>query len=251
MKHQGSEITTSAKGASKPTGTPLGGHGAGTRYSSPAVAWLANQYPQDVDRELISRASQLGVQLNVRHRTLFPTDSAGNSLPSVMVVDRVKVMADQDAAIIAADRLAPSMTRPEIPDVEGWLAELSVLVPQQRGTEGFRAELQLVAYASRLATYPADVVSHALRRTSWRFWPSWFELEKLCDGLAQPRRAMMAAIERAAQGLTEEAEKKEERKRCDLKVVAELVRGFAARHAAAEPEVAPVPHPEAQSGPVA
>jgi hypothetical protein len=112
--------------------------------------------------------------------------------------------------------------------------------------------LQLVAYASRLATYPADVVSHALRRTSWRFWPSWFELEKLCDGLAQPRRAMMAAIDRVAQGLTEEeAEAKEERKRCDPKVVAELVRGFAARHAAAEQEAAPVPQPEAQSAPVA
>ncbi|SIT74710.1 hypothetical protein [Pontibaca methylaminivorans] len=53
-------------------------------------------------------------------------------------------------------------------------------------------------YASRLSEYPADVVRHALIRKTWQWFPTWSELERVCETLAGPRRHMLAALEAPA-----------------------------------------------------
>tara|TARA_B100000519_G_C14252784_1_gene443370 strand:- start:966 stop:1457 length:492 start_codon:yes stop_codon:yes gene_type:complete len=78
--------------------------------------------------------------------------------------------------------------------IEEWLAELSVLTAG-RGREGLDAELMVTAFASRLRAYPADVVKDTLLRRAWKWFPSWEELEKICNALASPRRHMIAALE--------------------------------------------------------
>jgi uncharacterized protein YdaU (DUF1376 family) len=77
--------------------------------------------------------------------------------------------------------------------IEEWLAELSVICAKRRDGE-FDEALRLEAYTSRLAQYPADVARHAVLDHSWRFWPAWEELERVCDALAGPRRHMLHAL---------------------------------------------------------
>ena len=79
--------------------------------------------------------------------------------------------------------------------IEGWLAELSVLVINVRDDE-FSVELRLIAYAKRLRRYPADIVRSILLDQSYKFFPHWQELEKRAEVLASPRRSMIAALER-------------------------------------------------------
>jgi hypothetical protein len=78
--------------------------------------------------------------------------------------------------------------------IEGWLAELSVLVVS-RASDEMSGELRLVAYAKRLAGYPADIVRQVLLGITWRFWPSWAELKEELDRALLPRRVMRLAIE--------------------------------------------------------
>jgi hypothetical protein len=79
--------------------------------------------------------------------------------------------------------------------IEEWLAELSVMTAG-RGREGFDAELMLNAYSSRLGKYPADVVRYALLVKTWKWFPTWDEVEKICEAMAGPRRQMILALER-------------------------------------------------------
>jgi hypothetical protein len=87
------------------------------------------------------------------------------------------------------------MTPAPIRQIEAWLAELSVLVVRRQGDE-MEEGLRLTAYASRLARYPADVARAVTIGASYRFWPTWQELEKRCEAMTSPRRVMIAALER-------------------------------------------------------
>jgi hypothetical protein len=59
--------------------------------------------------------------------------------------------------------------------------------------------LRLTAYASRLSQYPADVARVVTIGASYKFWPTWEEMEKRCEALTSPRRVMIAALERGPQ----------------------------------------------------
>ena len=109
-----------------------------------------------------------------------------------------------DAATALAKVEATMVPTPER-QVEAWLAELSLITARRADTPE-ADELRLVAYANRLAEYPADVVRGAVLGKTWHFWPTWAELQAACEELIAPRRAMIAALKR-------EAEKAEERKR--------------------------------------
>lgn len=89
--------------------------------------------------------------------------------------------------------LAPADTR----QIEAWLAELSVLVARRPAGE-FDEAVKLEAYASRLRRFPADVVRHVLIEKTWKFWPTWDELQAACSRLAGTRRAILAALDRPA-----------------------------------------------------
>jgi len=87
------------------------------------------------------------------------------------------------------------MTPAPLRDIEGWLARLSVVVAKRKD-DAFSEELRVVEYASRLSRYPADVVHSILLGTTWRFFPTWAELERLAEAMTSPRRCMIAALER-------------------------------------------------------
>jgi hypothetical protein len=117
---------------------------------------------------------------------------------------------DRDAALAdLRNFMAPAPLR----EIEAWLAVLSVTVAKRRD-DAFAEELRLTTYAGRLARYPADVARSVIS-ASYTFWPSWDEVEKRCEALTGPRRAMIAALERGPQ-LPERSYRKpsdEERKR--------------------------------------
>lgn len=98
--------------------------------------------------------------------------------------------ADRDAAIADLERF---LTPPPKSQIEEWLAELSVIAAKRRDAE-FDEALRLEAYTSRLAQYPADVARYAVLAKSWKFWPTWEELERVCDAKAGPRRHMLHAL---------------------------------------------------------
>jgi len=77
--------------------------------------------------------------------------------------------------------------------IEQWLAELSV-ISAKRADDAASEALRVEAYAARLSRYPADVVKAALLDRPWKFWPTWAELERVCEELSSPRRAMMSAL---------------------------------------------------------
>ena len=140
-----------------------------------------------MDEAARSRASQHNVVLRTRTEWRYPQDR-----PSYEVL--VQCHADgapDDLTAFAADigkLLAPAPIR----EIEGWLAELSVIVARRSQDEVDEA-VRLTAYASRLSLYPADVVRHVLLVLRWKFWPTWDELAAVCDGLTSGRKAMIAA----------------------------------------------------------
>lgn len=91
-----------------------------------------------------------------------------------------------------ADDIADTMAPAPRGTIEEWLAELYVIAPS-RADDEMTATLKLEAYGRRLAEYPADMVRHVLLQTTWRFFPSWFELEEKLKPMKQERDAMLAA----------------------------------------------------------
>ena len=89
-------------------------------------------------------------------------------------------------------------------EIEAWLAELSVIVARRQEDE-FTETLRVEAYASRLQQFPADVASQALLVETWRFWPSWAELEEVCCRLARPRETMLGALRSFRQSAEDQA----------------------------------------------
>ncbi len=193
MKQIGSAITTLPKARDTGTGTPLGAPGLGTPENSRLAEWLSQRKPEDVDKAAVSRASQHGVTLTVDYAFRFPKDERGNSLPVVMTVRGCSVGgADNSRALALADLQKLQEPAP-VRAVEAWLAELSVITAK-RADDEFSETLRLEAYASRLRRYPADVAREALLGRTWKFWPSWAELEQVCENLSAPRKAMIRAL---------------------------------------------------------
>ncbi len=148
-----------------------------------------------MDAAAVSRASSHGVELKVRYELRFPSGPNGERLPSYSVAVGCEVDGTTNALESAIEDLRKFLTPAPARDIEAWLAELSVIVAR-RADDEFGEELRIAAYASRLGRYPADVVRDVLLRQSYRFWPTWEELEKRCDAMTGPRRHMLHAMER-------------------------------------------------------
>ncbi len=194
MKPLNSAITTLQEELGSATGMPRGERGLATPEDLPLVArWLAKHQPADVDRAAVSRASSHGVGLELDVTYRFPKDEKGNSLPMVTVIRGCAVWGDDHAIPAALDDLRKFQTPASARDIEEWLAELSVIVARRQDDE-FTESLRLEAYAARLRRYPADVSREAVLGRTWKFWPSWQELEEVCLALAAPRSAMIRAL---------------------------------------------------------
>jgi hypothetical protein len=144
-----------------------------------------------MDAAAALRASQHGVELRVKYEGRYP-EGAPSYTVAVGCDANFAAGADVDAAI--AD-LTNFLTPAPIREIEGWLAELSVIVARRVGDE-FDEALRLTAYASRLSLYPADVVRDAVLKHSWQFWPTWAELERICTAGAGARKQMVNALRR-------------------------------------------------------
>lgn len=203
MKQIGSVTTTSPGEQPSRIGTPRGERGLATSESSRLVAWLVKSTPVEVDAAAVLRASQLGVGLRVALDHRFPKDDRGNPLPAYSVVRGCSVTGDREKFGEVAEAIQRLETPAPSGDIEGWLAELSVITAKRHDDE-FAETLRIEAYASRLRRYPADVARQAVVGCSWRFWPTWAELETICERLVAPRRAMVANL--LAKRVDEQAE---------------------------------------------
>ena len=161
--------------------------------SSGIAEWLATKGPDDIDRAAELRAQQHGVTLKVKYQGRYPSGPNGEKLPSYMVAVGCGIhgiQASRDAAIADLQKFETPAT---VRNIEIWLAELSVITAG-RGRDGVEAELALTAYSSRLSNYPADVARYAILGKTWKWFPTWAELESVCEAKAGPRRHMIAAL---------------------------------------------------------
>jgi len=158
------------------------------------AAWLSRQKPADMDKAAVSRASSHNVKLTVKSRLMFPRGPNGEVLPSYSVATGCEVVGrEEDVRSALADLRNFEIPAPRR-QIEQWLAELSVIVAK-RSDDEFAEGLRLEAYASRLGAFPADVVRKVVLEETYKFWPTWDELEKKCKALSSPRRAMILALE--------------------------------------------------------
>lgn len=163
------------------------------RGSSAIAAWLARHSPADVDKAAVSRAHSHGVMLEVKYEGRYPSGPNGERMPSYVVAVSCQTHGTIAQRRAATDDLKNFLLPAEIREIEMWITELSVITAG-RGADGLSAELQLTAYSSRLAQYPADVVKYALTKHSWKWFPSWAELERVCEAKSSSRRHMLAAL---------------------------------------------------------
>ena len=152
--------------------------------------WLGKQDPADMDKAAVSRALTHGVGVNLTTDVRFPSDG-----PSYVIATGCIVTGGEDQRRAALADLRNFETPADIRKIEQWIVELSSLTAG-RGKEGFEADLAMAAYSSRLRKFPADVVCYALTKKTWKWFPSWEELERVCVMKASPRRQMIAALER-------------------------------------------------------
>ena len=218
MRQIGSVTTTQLNKAVSETGTPHGERGLVTRPNSEVVAaWLAKQLPKDMDAAAVSRASSHGVGLAVRYEWRFPSGPNGERLPSYQVAVSCEVSPSGNHEAALAD-LRNFMTPAPIRQIEGWLAELSVIVAR-RADDEFADELRVSVYSSRLSRFPADVVRHVLLTDTYKFWPTWEELEKRCKAMTGPRAQMIAALERGPKPQEPERRKPTEAERARIQAL--------------------------------
>lgn len=161
--------------------------------TSGIATWLGNQAPTDMDKAAVSRASSHGVKLSVRYEGRYPTGPNGESLPSYEVAVGCRISGTDEQRAAAKADLVNFLTPAPVPQIERWLAELSVLTAG-RGREGFDAELMVTALSSRLSQFPADVVRYALLERTWKWFPTWAELEGICRAKSSARKHMIAAL---------------------------------------------------------
>lgn len=177
-------------------GDKHGETGSGTKplVTSEIADWLAGKVPTDMDQAAVSRASSHGVGLRVKYECRFPSGPNGERLPTydVAVGCDISDKGDRDAAL---SDLRNFMTPAPMRQIEEWIARLSVVCAKRRDDD-FSEELRVVEYASRLSRYPADVARHVLLSQSYKFFPTWAELESRAEAMASPRKHMIAALER-------------------------------------------------------
>ena len=146
-----------------------------------------------MDRAAESRALSHGVTLEVKYESRFPSGPNGERMPSYQVAVSCKAHGSADQRLAAKADLEKFLTPAPVRTIEIWLAELSVITAG-RGPDGINAELMVTAYSSRLSKFPADVVHTAILETSWKWFPTWAELEKVCKTLTAPRNHMIHVL---------------------------------------------------------
>ena len=166
--------------------------------------------PTETNSQLRSRALSRGVEISSGKRFKGKYDENGACIGSELVPDTIHANGSLADMAAMADDIADTMAPAPRDTIEEWLAELYVIAPS-RADDEMTATLKLEAYGRRLAEYPADMVRHALLQKTWRFFPSWFELEDVLKPMKQERDAMLAACLRTDPGPTQRQQADDER----------------------------------------
>ena len=146
-----------------------------------------------MDKAAVLRISQHNVGLEVKYEGRYPTGPNGEKLPSYRVAVGCNIDGSTEDRCRALADMEKFMTPASVPDIEGWLAELSV-ISAKRQESGFSEGLRLTAFASRLSRYPADIARCVVLEHKWKFWPTWAEMGHACDVLVAARNQMLAAL---------------------------------------------------------
>lgn len=181
------------------------------------VTYLSTRRPESVDKQVVSLALSHGVTLEPRKQGRYPKGPNGEKLSAYDVVVDCTAYGTEERKRRALEDVARLETPADIRSIEIWLAELSVLTAG-RGVDGANAELLVTAYSSRLTQYPADIVKHALLGKAWKWFPSWYELEKICEEKALGRRRMVQSLRHSSE------EQEQERPRATAEEAADVLR---------------------------
>lgn len=196
MKPNVSGITTSPKELPSRTGTLAGEHGLATPGNTAPSVRLAASSPRQVNNSLASLAQQCGVEMRVS-KDMKAKYQDGAFIGYEATGRTVATVSGSPESIAAMrDRMEGAFAPPAEDQLEVWLAELDMIAPR-RASSTNDDDLRMQAYINRLAGYPADVAREALLARSWRFFPSWFELQEVCEELTAHRRAVRAELDRA------------------------------------------------------
>jgi hypothetical protein len=141
--------------------------------------------PEETGQKMQSLLKSLGVEQRDEYRLEYPKEGG---FKRVLVSSRVVGNPLSDADM---QRLARFMTPPTVEHCEGWLAELSVITAQRQEGE-LTGALKVQAYIKRLRRYPADIVHDVLMERTWKFFPTWEELERALENMEKPRRELLA-----------------------------------------------------------
>lgn len=153
--------------------------------------------PAETNNQLRSLASSRGVEISRGKRFRGIYDDNGACIGSELVPDPIRANGSVAEMAAMADAITETLIPAERGTIEEWLAELYVIAPS-RADDEMTATLKLEAYGRRLSEYPADMVKHVLLSKTWRFFPSWFELEEQLKPLKRERDAMLAACLRTS-----------------------------------------------------
>ena len=152
--------------------------------------------PQETNSQLRSLASSRGVEISRGKRLKGIYDDTGALIGSTLVPEPIRANGSPVEMAAMADAITETLVPASRDTIEEWLAELYVIAPS-RADDEMTATLKLEAYGRRLAEYPADMVKHVLLSKTWRFFPSWYELEEQLKPMKSERDGMLAACLRA------------------------------------------------------
>lgn len=142
----------------------------------------------------ISRLHELGCDAFVKKGMVFPTNPKTGEMTWREVVRGTELVLGKRNDLPACAREVAALLAPAHMDsIEGWLTEVSAITARRSETEEEGA-LTLVAYSSRLAQYPGDIVWQTLQAWSGKWFPTWGELKEILDARVAPRLAVRNAL---------------------------------------------------------
>lgn len=229
----GQIVATQKRASPQPDGAQLGATGASApalRSDAPTVAVaLTRMGPVKAEDALASRLLSLGVKCSVKPMHCLAMPDGEAAPPGTMgsihsrAVTSLLLHPDADVEAVRADALEQLRlfsTPAPANVIEGWLAELSVIVIK-RADDDFAEGMRVAAYAGRLGRYPADVVRIALLEHHWRFWPAWSELAAVLDGINRFRSSL--AVKLREMGEEQRAAAYPETKRIDYATARRII----------------------------
>lgn len=119
-------------------------------------------------------------------------DKDGGFIGSNLVPAPIIARGRQSDLSELVDAIEATLVPAEMDMIEEWLAELSVMTPPRKDDD-FAVSLRLEVYTRKLRSEPADIVRHALTVKTWKFFPSWAELDEYIAAQRRGRDAMLSA----------------------------------------------------------